>query len=81
MIFESTALASSELPHQPLIAHAGGHIYGYKYTNSLEALENSYNNGFRFIELDFDWTQDNQIVLIHDWNGIKIIYDRAQSIY
>lgn len=68
VIFEGTASASTQLQHQPLIAHAGGHIYGYKYTNSLEALENSYNNGFRFIELDFDWTADNQIVLIHDWS-------------
>lgn len=57
----------TELTHHPLIAHAGGHVYGYKYTNSLEAIDSSYNNGFKLIELDFEWTLDDKIVLIHDW--------------
>ena len=40
-------------PHEPLrfIAHAGGQIEGMNYTNSLEALNNSYKNGFRLFEL------------------------------
>ena len=53
-----------------LVAHAGGAIYGFRYTNSLEAIEQSYNNGFRFIELDFEWTKDNKVVLIHDWDSM-----------
>lgn len=60
----------AELTHHPLIAHAGGHIYGYRYTNSLEAIESSYNNGFKLIELDFEWTLDDEIVLIHDWDSM-----------
>lgn len=52
----------------PLVAHAGGAIYGFRYTNSLEAIEESYNNGFRFIELDFEWTKDDKVVIIHDWD-------------
>jgi glycerophosphoryl diester phosphodiesterase len=54
----------------PLVAHAGGTIYGFRYTNSLEAIEESYNNGFRFIELDFEWTKDDEVVIIHDWDSM-----------
>ena len=50
-----------------IIPHAGGEIYNYYNTNSLEALNNSYTLGFRIIELDFDWTIDNYPVCIHDW--------------
>ena len=44
------------------IAHAGGEILGNTYTNSLEALNNSYKNGFRYFELDMIVTADNYIV-------------------
>lgn len=74
-ITSGATITPIEVPHQPLIAHAGGHIYGYKYTNSLEAIESSYNNGFKLIELDFEWTVDDQIVLIHDWEAmVKRLY-------
>lgn len=52
-----------------LIAHAGGAVYGLRYTNSKEALDLSYSNGHRYIELDFERTLDREIVLIHDWTG------------
>lgn len=64
------AFAYTEIKKPQLIAHAGGQIYGFKYTNSLEAIEDSYNNGHRYIELDFEWTLDNEIVLIHDWDNM-----------
>lgn len=54
----------------PLVAHAGGAIYGYRYTNSLEAIEEAYKNGFKLIEIDFEWTSDNNVVAIHDWTGM-----------
>lgn len=64
----STALKSVNKPiPPPLIAHAGGAIYGFKLTNSLEALEGSYENGFKLIEMDFEWTSDGEVVAIHDW--------------
>lgn len=50
------------------IAHAGGAIDGYRYTNSLDALEESYHQGFRYFELDLIYTKDNQLVASHDWN-------------
>ena len=61
-------LMSLKISAQPLmIAHAGGGIDGKNYTNSLEALDVSYAKGFRFFELDFSWTSDNQLVCLHDW--------------
>lgn len=49
------------------IAHAGGAIDGHKYTNSLEALNFSYQQGFKLFELDFQQTSDGQFVAVHDW--------------
>lgn len=51
------------------IAHAGGAIDGHRYTNSLEAMNNSYNNGFRMFELDIIRTSDNHYVAAHDWKS------------
>ena len=56
--------------HPRLVAHAGGAIYGYRFTNSLEALDKAYASGFRFAELDFERTTDGEIVLIHDWKSM-----------
>ncbi len=48
-----------------LIAHACSSIDGKLYTNSLEALKNSLNNGFKYIELDLYETSDKGIVCLH----------------
>ncbi len=49
------------------IAHAGGIIDGYTYTNSLEALNMNYSKGFRLFELDIRKTSDNKYVALHNW--------------
>lgn len=64
----SEQLEASERPQ--LIAHAGGAIWGFRYSNSLEALDEAYKNGFRYIELDLELTSDGEIVLIHDWESM-----------
>ncbi|MDJ1141371.1 glycerophosphodiester phosphodiesterase family protein [Marinicella sp. X102] len=51
-----------------MIAHAGGGFQGVAYSNSIEALDNSYRQGFRYIEMDFSWTNDGQLVCLHDWD-------------
>lgn len=56
---------------QRFIAHAGGRIYGLNYTNSLEALDNSYKKGIRLFELDIIKTKDNYFVAAHDWEFWK----------
>lgn len=52
-----------------LIAHAGGAWNGIRYANSREALDANYALGHRVFELDFAWTRDQQLVLIHDWGA------------
>lgn len=65
---EETYLAmAADGEHPQLIAHAGGAVFGYRLTNSLEALNSAYQSGFRYIELDMSLTADGHIVLIHDW--------------
>ena len=49
------------------IAHAGGQIDGHNYTNALEALNLSYQKGFRKFELDLIKTVDGHYVAAHDW--------------
>nr|WP_321233489.1 sulfatase-like hydrolase/transferase [uncultured Psychroserpens sp.] len=53
------------------IAHAGGEIDGFTYTNSLEALDYNYKKGFRLFELDILKTADNKFVAAHDWKRWK----------
>ena len=67
---QSSVRTGSAADRPQLIAHAGGAIWGYRYTNSLEAIDTAYANGFRFIELDFELTSDGSVVLIHDWEAM-----------
>lgn len=54
-----------------LIAHAMGAIDDITYTNSLEAFELSYKNGFRVFETDFTPTSDGVLVGRHSWKKNK----------
>ena len=54
------------------IAHGGG-IGEFTYTNSLEAILNSLERGFQFIEIDMLETSDNHIIGGHDWKHFKSI--------
>lgn len=51
-----------------LVSHALGRVDGYAYTNSLEAFESNYEKGHRTFEVDLYLTQDEKVVLAHDWN-------------
>lgn len=50
-----------------LIAHAGGIIDGYEYTNCVEALESSLNDGYKYVEIDLLISSDGYPVAVHDW--------------
>lgn len=52
---------------QSYIAHAGGEIDGYTYTNSKEAVEHSIECGMKYIELDLLLTSDSSLVAAHSW--------------
>lgn len=60
--------SKSNTPTYELIAHAGGAIDGYTYTNSREALEKAVSNGYKHIEFDFAFTSDSVLVAAYDWN-------------
>lgn len=50
-----------------LVSHGGGGLASGVTSDSLEALETAYHNGHRIFELDFNWTRDGRLVVIHDW--------------
>ncbi len=51
-----------------VVAHALGTIDGRTETNSMEALLESYERGFRVFEADLSLTSDNELVLRHDFD-------------
>lgn len=51
-------------------AHAGGVYDGYMGTNSLEAIIESVELGYKLIEVDLVTTSDNRYVLNHDWESM-----------
>ena len=53
-----------------LIAHGGG-VGDFVYTNSVQAVRDSINKGFLFIELDLLKTSDGYLVGGHDWVSLK----------
>lgn len=54
-------------PH--VVAHGGGEIGSRTYSNSVEALNKSYGKGIRLMEIDFEWTTDDELVALHSWDG------------
>lgn len=56
-----------------LIAYALGDIDDNNYTNSLEALTESIEEGYKLVEADILLTSDNQLVLRHDWQIERFI--------
>ena len=55
-----------------LIAHAGGEIDGFIYTNSLEAIKQSINLGYNFIEIDLHLTSDGFFFGFHDFDNLVL---------
>lgn len=55
------------------VAHAGGAIEGFIYTNCLEALNLSYSKGCRMFELDILETAEGNLVAAHTWAYFKTI--------
>jgi len=61
------ALWGCEKQQQHYVAHAGGSVERYRYSNSLEAVRNSLDHGVEYIELDLSITSDGKLVAWHDW--------------
>jgi glycerophosphoryl diester phosphodiesterase len=73
IVVEETIVEEVVLPESidySYILHAGGITpNGDIGSNSIEATENSYNKGYRVIEIDFCWTLDGKLACVHDWGG------------
>ena len=50
------------------VAHAGGGFEDNVYSNTKEAILNSIENGFNFIEIDLTLTSDDKLVCSHGWD-------------
>ena len=61
---------SCENPFE-LIAHAGGAVDSCIYTNSREALEHSFEKGYKYIEFDLLFTSDSVLVAAHSWDNFN----------
>ena len=77
-IFFLTSCAKEDISEEnPLteifIAHAGGKIDAYTYTNSLEALNLSYSKGCKMFELDIIESSDGVFVAAHHWSSYKAV--------
>ena len=66
-----SCVTQEKVQRAELIAHAGGTIDGYVYTNSLEALEQAVDNGYKYIEFDFRFTSDSVLVAAHTWSDFN----------
>lgn len=59
---------AGKIAPEMMIAHAGGDVKGKKLTNSYQALYKNIEKGYVYFEVDLEWTLDNKLVLIHDWD-------------
>lgn len=50
------------------LAHSLGGYKKYKYLNAEEGLKNSIACGYRYFEVDFKLTEDDEIVCTHGWS-------------
>jgi hypothetical protein len=66
---DDASWSAAKVDPRRFIAHAGGSIDGRRYTNSREAIDLAYDQGFRLIELDLIETRDGQLVAAHDWEA------------
>ncbi len=60
-----------------LVAHALGNAGEYTYTNTLDALEESIEEGFKTLEVDLSLTSDGEVVCRHTWysDDFDVSYD------
>lgn len=65
--FSDVEVENLDIENDDFVALGGGKVNGISSSNSKEALDESYRNGFRMMEVDFQWTSDDELVLLNDW--------------
>lgn len=72
-VFSGSAAAEPHYPDE--IAEAGAPDKDLIGTNSLEALNASYDAGYRNISIDICWTEDKEAVLLSSWKELDEYFD------
>lgn len=67
-----SCVTQEKVQHPAYIAHAGGEIGGYVYTNSRESLDSAHAKGYEYIEVDFQFTSDSVLVAAHSWEEFNV---------
>ncbi|HVI39217.1 MAG TPA: sulfatase-like hydrolase/transferase, partial [Anaerovoracaceae bacterium] len=75
--FSDTAAADMQYPNE--IATAGAPDKDLIGTNSLEALNASYDAGYRNIKINICWTEDKEAILLSSWKELSKYFDTYQS--
>lgn len=57
----------------------GGRIEGVIGTNSLEALESSYEKEIKTIGLSFSWTEEDEIIALSNWSEIPNLFEEPME--
>nr|WP_315019953.1 glycerophosphodiester phosphodiesterase family protein [uncultured Aminipila sp.] len=64
----------TERTYEKMIAHGGGTVEGFDTSSSVDAVMQSIANGFKVIELDMEFSLDNKIIMLHDWDRTVTTY-------
>ncbi len=70
---------SAAVGYPETIATAGAPDHNLIGTNSLEALNASYDAGYRNIEINICWTEDKEAILLSSWNELNQYFDTYQN--
>lgn len=70
----SFASDETETAYERVIAHGAGVYKGYETTNSIEAINHAIASGYKIIELDMEFSSDNKIIMLHDWDRTTMHY-------
>lgn len=57
-----------ERTYEKIIAHGGGTVEGFDTSSSVDAVMNAISSGFKLIELDMEFSYDEEIIMLHDWD-------------
>lgn len=69
----------SEVEYPDKIAEAGAPDKKLIGTNSLEAMNASYDAGYRNIKLNVCWTEDKEAVLLNSWEDLSRYFDTDKN--
>lgn len=56
---------------QTVVAHKAGAVPGSPAAGQIDRLTANYRRGQRLFEIDFAWTSDDELVLVHDWESYE----------